>query len=1311
MKALNHKFLLLFLYLYIFSIYSIKSQNYSTFNCNYDNSARSGSSLRSHHARSFHGNIFTPSSNLHCLVIFIGFNDADSTDNLTDWPYDSLPDWAKGDDNELLNKSVANIGSHENLSYWYSVMSDNQFFLTGEVFPEQININPLPGNYLAMNQAVFNYINTNYPNFNWSRFDNRINRPDYEFDNSQFADTSGNPARGDSIIDYVVMVYRELSDLAGGYSHVDGTHTVNTTFSGDSVAFTIDRDGFTLSAIGNGQPFNGLFIHELAHELYDSPHYFGANDAVGQSYYCQYGWGMMGGWMFPVANAWERWWLDWINPQFVTSDGSYTINDYMTTNDAIRIPIPHAPAHYLWIENHQLIHALDRKNGYATESPIQEGLYCYITTIGEDHNNPHDVDNNSSNTNRFKVLTALGNYDYSWDGASMMVIPGAFKGVAQPVFEKVIPNPITGQNDLTLLRMDFDGNDNNIHVDTDRNGQCDNCPPNEQKGVWAVKTAGVPTANYAQTGSVQDAFRVGDAIGLNGNIPALNFPFFDLANEQLGPFYLNGLSVRVTHYDSINKTYTIAVDFDDWQIDKDQRWCGDIFLPQQEELTISQSTNIHLDRSGTPTRRTPFPGTTYFSNSTQFTCLSGSYLTMNPHSTLKVDNQSAFLMEPYSRMDVFFDAALEVQNGGTIRVKPNANLNINPGGRLVVRSGGTLIVEAGADLVVESNGSIQVEPGGTLLITDPSPDHSITYRHSQAGLPQPQLRIAGTLATADHVDFHFQGDGGEGLLVFQPGANIQLGQNSRFRVSGTSANQKLVEVRGTSALVEEGWAILENCKITYTAGGRFGVRDGLLNASGITLEQSGTVPLATGLHVENSDADIRDCTFNGLAKGLALVDVPAISPDHSKTKIVPTGNTYMACQKGVYIENNSKDVSIESSTFEQCGNGLHAASCNIVRSYQNKYHNNDHAVQVNDIYAFYSDADYMDQGSHGIDGGNANVFIRNRTIIQNFYTGVWMNTTGPDPSKLTIGDVGCGWIRNNKVGIEGYDLVLSIDAEVHACNRGNCPKVIPNRFDDNDMMFSLCYSRFVPADIQVKGNYWGNQSTNPLDPGLPLSKFLYHTGTGKFCSKANIPVIDKHMEHMPAFCTLVSGPQADATDKIPYLRSRSIIQAPGSKQTITQDFNRAYADFTEENYTAAQSQFELIGLTDIEEESYRGIDEQQVRVARALSRVSAAHLTASGKEPAGKTMPLSENNPPITKDDPWFRIRPNPANQRIFVNFDGSGIYQIQLTDILGRRVYQATTKDQQLQVNVEQLDKGLYILKVDDLSRNKTSLSKVMLQ
>lgn len=297
------------------------------------------------------GGVHTPKGHLHGLVVFVKFIDSNITD---------IPSWALGADNGVFNSVATNIGNTLNISYYYKAMSNQNdpFLFTGDIFPEVVPIADSV-NWDArdsINMEVFNWININYPNFNWGKYDNRTNKPNYSTDNST--------SLSEGKIDYLVIVYLRGSNLHAAASTY-GSHTVTTNYSGTLESFTI-TDGYTITQFKNSESgFRNLFYHEFAHHLYSSPHYFGANGVVGHRFFNTMGWGMMtsGASTFNSANAWERWLLDWIelNANGVNSDvktvsdlptnGSFVLRDFVETGDVVRIKIPNTTNQYVWLEN------------------------------------------------------------------------------------------------------------------------------------------------------------------------------------------------------------------------------------------------------------------------------------------------------------------------------------------------------------------------------------------------------------------------------------------------------------------------------------------------------------------------------------------------------------------------------------------------------------------------------------------------------------------------------------------------------------------------------------------------------------------------------------------------------------------------------------------------------------------------------------------------------------------------------------------------------------------------------------------------
>jgi hypothetical protein len=119
---------------------------------------------------STNGYVHTPHGHIHMLVIFVGYTNTTSADDVgtpgtpTYWAHNDIPNWAKGNNNELFSKNIDEIGSlPKNLSSFYYTVSQGNFLVTGEVFPEQIPV--APGQWQS---AAINWIanNPDYDNYN-----------------------------------------------------------------------------------------------------------------------------------------------------------------------------------------------------------------------------------------------------------------------------------------------------------------------------------------------------------------------------------------------------------------------------------------------------------------------------------------------------------------------------------------------------------------------------------------------------------------------------------------------------------------------------------------------------------------------------------------------------------------------------------------------------------------------------------------------------------------------------------------------------------------------------------------------------------------------------------------------------------------------------------------------------------------------------------------------------------------------------------------------------------------------------------------
>ena len=635
---------------------------------------------------SYNGHVHTPKGNLHVLMIFVRYKNK-SRMNSKNWPDVSeegiLPRMAIGEANDLFTADTSKIGtpdSRKNLSDYFYKMSGGNFFLSGDIFPVQVPVTYIPANRInfnarqvQMNKEAIQWISQNYPDFDWSKYDRRKNIPKFQSDNSQ--------SKPDGILDYVVFMHREKG--SNGVASPGSINIPNSRFK--------IRHGHTGIKSYDDAPHNWLYFkHEFAHTLYKSPHYLGANSANGKHFYTQKGWGLMSAWHAPffTANAWECWWLGWLAPQEITESGVYQLKDFLLGRDAIRIKIP-GSQDYIWLENHQKKDPYwdrkqfffnDRKKG---ESPSQAGIYAYVVgNPGTDRMRPNLDPFSTRHANMIKMYNGEGNFDIEDTGERKS---NGFFDVA--VMRKTRSNPFSGQNDFQFIRRDFDGDGkilaNASHGNRDKKS-------GEQKGVWAEKRETSSILTFGNTGDENDAFSVGDEIGLSGIVPVTNYPTYDSRKQIFSPYLVNGISINVLSIDA-EGTYTLEVKMDDWELRKNQRWCGNLLLkdysddpnPNQESLIrIPSRVTLNLALSGTAHRSTRNAETGTFANPTVLVVEKGKGFHVEKRGGFHIDRYSKIILKPGAKLilekksQLNLEGTLYLEEGARFEVKRKANFSL-----------------------------------------------------------------------------------------------------------------------------------------------------------------------------------------------------------------------------------------------------------------------------------------------------------------------------------------------------------------------------------------------------------------------------------------------------------------------------------------------------------------------------------------------------------------------------------------------------------------------------------------------------------
>ncbi|MFN6945041.1 MAG: hypothetical protein ACK4ND_08830 [Cytophagaceae bacterium] len=659
------------------------------------------------------GGPFTPAGDMRILVILAGTEDDCSKDNSdytnSFWPQENnkqtpCETFFEGIE-QLFYSDTSQFrpeASDKSLSNFFYQSSRNNkqrkpFRVTADIFPERINI---PGSK-PNNRVLFETIQQKYPNYDWSRYDHRKNNPNFLFDNS-----TSDP---DNIIDYIVVIWRKPG-LSGYAATSDFTFTTN--IKGHPEEFKTHRSsGFTV----NGSLFHlpgikGIFLHELAHSLYNCPHLFAANGVYGDYFYASTGWGFMNyGMIFSTPNAWESWYLGWIdlpenrNITNASQNGTYILRDFMTSGDAMRINIP-GTTQYLWLENHTGKSMFDYRDIFTKDAfgePIPEadkGLFIYIENLTDNRN--HIIKSLSTEyANGMKVLHSKGNFDYKilnmekdkriWDNWAYD-------------FTKVSPNPSGSHNDISYIRENLgtDYTSDSIIYRNFTNNRCEGCMDcnsckdsrsNEYATIW--KEDGQYTYSWLGTNAAFGNSMFPQKIGFSHNPLITNLRKYDPISGTHEPVILHNLSITI-HPIVQNGNVKVEIKYGDVYIEEHQKLTGNLLIPGKSghnySMHILPGKMLSIEKSGTPDRHNKGR---IINNKFEYPDF------VNP-SILTLDSQSQLIVDDGAR--------LIIKKGSTLHMKEGSSLTVKGKGKIIIEKDAYICVENGSLLNLGKNGKITI---------------------------------------------------------------------------------------------------------------------------------------------------------------------------------------------------------------------------------------------------------------------------------------------------------------------------------------------------------------------------------------------------------------------------------------------------------------------------------------------------------------------------------------------------------------------------------------------------------------------------
>lgn len=1057
-----------------------------------------------------------------------------------------------------------------------------------------------------------------------------------------------------------------------------------------------------------------MFAHEFGHLLFgDNRFHTGGGHAgwgTGKTFIpMQGGWSMMGGFYSSIQtfNAWDRDRMEWKHPAKtylnsaldenlneveteldatnINHSGIYIIRDFVTTGDVLQIKLPNIPStkfqQYLWIENHQT----SSNNGsefdkfkhqhHACMDEMQPGLYMYMQAGKDIKTGAQTYSQQRGHYTR--PIPANGMYDMQFESDSITAQCVAW-GKVLP-FEKlpIYENPLTGNQDSEIPAVD--GDSDNLIGDGD------------EILLYVEKKNGQYYHNMPYAGTVEHPFTKNgvNKIGMGTNPSANSMITFENDN---GPIFgttnnnkviLNGISVEIVE-ELPDGSIKVEVKFDDTDITNDARWCGDIVLPAIQgsngyALNLTSYHTLTLDQGFTATKITnpmSINGVNYFVDPTILTCDSGSYIHLEQHADLHIAGNS------------------------TMVLKSGSKLELEDGAELFIHEG-ELIIEDGAELILHDGAKITVEQDGKLTINNTIAGKGLVVGGSAITANQAAALIKGTLAFAANALWEHKKSG---FYAFTNSHTLHLPSTVNVTFAGLHKTHKMLELQSYCELNLSGNTVnWSNGLIHYNVAAQINFSAVYFTGTNLTLNgpansQPGTIGInatqPTKLHLVSSVVEkfhtgvkISNATISTMLLGNTFTDnIIGIDLDSTSTTTIAS-NTISSTYQG--------DIGIKATASFQ----VTVNNTTILGINKGAYFSEVDGAYFSNCYISYADI--------GIDAVNTLLFVRNKTEIFQNNTGVklfgnYNYTTGNYSSMLTVGDLGCGAIYNNSIGVYGRDALLNIDAIEHAIN-SSTNDTIPNRFDNNSTYtFDICYTDYTvaPSQINAKLNYWGSSVIPPAN---------YRLKTNTDCvAKPN------HGTNIPLVTTPHStcSPTPDCS-----ACKRSGGSSPGGGSggaiglLVTNAFQTANEPFVEEDNAATRQGFNDISsvglIKDTTNQTWQAVtinndllpidrnSVHRIQVSKAIHAKATNGNMRLTNAPKDIFAGLTNNNEKLDTD---IQVYPNPTSNQLFVshqlNSSENAVY-LEIMDVTGRVLTNNPINQSTNEINIKHLPSGLYFYHV----------------
>ena len=677
-----------------------------------------------------------------------------------------------------------------------------------------------------------------------------------------------------------------------------------------------------------------------------------------------------------------------------------------------------------------------------------------------------------------------------------------------------------------------------------------------------------------------------------------------------------------------------------------------------------------------------------------FTVANGGIVYLNEHS-LSLGFNGSTALAPTGQLEAHTGrCSVTIENGGVLNIggvyqSDKATLRVVSGSTLHIKSGGIVRIKGYSQVIIEEGATLIIEDGGM-----------INYWGTGTG-NAPTLRIEGILVVQNNGNTIAELTG-HGRMQVTETATVDIQDNAHLRLDGSDKAETMLELAYHVDFGVDGDArlTLVDGKVEYADYATIiANNDGFLAMSEVTLAGNNGY---TAIEADNPSHVILDkVDFEDLDMGLYLQN----GATNASVNYMVTNSNFTNCAIGIQVENTTSFKSV-SNVFDGNNGGANAffvsntevltLSSNTIQNYTA------YAIFLDDVPVCQLRNSLINNCTYGVYGQNkSNVFLSSQTIMSNNTTAIHLIGDAEDG----MVSMNCAVLDNNVTGISGTDVLLDIDAEVHAFNSAYISPNVFKNINPNGYLFDICYFERNVANIYAKSNYWDGMTS--------LSPSQYHLNRnlgGSSCpnfSNVSLDISNAYTTE-PTGCnyenpngvpTLPVGSGTTSTSAVQMVANQCVINTNNQSYDVATQYKMGDEKFKEEEFEDADLKYAPVSALSGTTRDNSGTScRHYIDVAEVMVKVEEILRTQKSSRNSGITnindlwdeSVISTSTNQRTID---LSAYPNPATDILTIKImdDVVSKGEVKLYNSLGQVVYTSFTYDQIITIPVNTLASGLY--------------------